>query len=369
MSVYLRKGRGWKYDFTLDGQRHTSTYFKTKTEAKRAEALRREELANPQLIQVMEEAETPTDMAFLELINRRLDYVRSYHSHRHYQEYVYLARRWVKRWKDLSCSQITRQVVENFILARGRVSAQTANKEIRALRATFNWGKKRQLVVQNPLDGLSFLPTTHKIPYVPTPQEIEKVIAAADPDTQDYLCTIRDTLGRISEINALRWDDVNLERKYLVLYTRKRKGGHLTPRKVPMTDRLFQTLARRAEEMDKSIPWVFWHTYTSSKTGERITGPFNDRKKFMRTLCQKAGVRYFRFHALRHSGASVLESLNVPISSIQRILGHTNRMTTEIYLHSLGQTEREAMAVFERAGADSHPNPHPTSKDGLSPWT
>ncbi|EMG37178.1 site-specific recombinase XerC [Desulfocurvibacter africanus PCS] len=87
--------------------------------------------------------------------------------------------------------------------------------------------------------------------------------------------------------------------------------------------------------------------YLSSKTGVLAVGPYQDRKKIMRTLCSKAEVPYFRYHALRHSGASVLEQANVPIGSIQRILGHENRSTTEIYMHSLGDSEREAMRVFE----------------------
>ncbi len=37
MSVYFIKGKGWRYDFILKGTRHTSTWFKTKTEAKQAE--------------------------------------------------------------------------------------------------------------------------------------------------------------------------------------------------------------------------------------------------------------------------------------------------------------------------------------------
>ena len=79
----------------------------------------------------------------------------------------------------------------------------------------------------------------------------------------------------------------------------------------------------------------------------------------MTTLCQKAGVRYFRFHALRHFGASMLDQARIPISSIQRILGHENRSTTEIYLHSIGESEREAMKVFDReideiSHTDSH---------------
>ena len=87
---------------------------------------------------------------------------------------------------------------------------------------------------------------------------------------------------------------------------------------------------------DKSIPWVFWHRYWDRKDSGWAVGPYKESKRIMKTLCEKAGVRYFRYHAFRHFGASLLEQANVPIGSIQRLLGHENRATTEIYLHSIG---------------------------------
>lgn len=45
--------------------------------------------------------------------------------------------------------------------------------------------------------------------------------------------------------------------------------------------------------------------------------------------------------------ASILDDLGVPIGAIQRILGHQNRQTTEIYLHSIGEAERAAMNKLE----------------------
>ena len=51
------------------------------------------------------------------------------------------------------------------------------------------------------------------------------MVALAAPDTQDYLWTVRDTLARVRAVNRLTWDNVNLEQRYVVLYTRKKRGG------------------------------------------------------------------------------------------------------------------------------------------------
>ena len=171
-------------------------------------------------------------------------------------------------------------------------------------------------------------------------------------------------MGRMSEINRLTWQDVNFNKRYVILYTRKKKGGHLTPRKIAMSEKLFEVLSSRHESRDKNIPWVFWHRYWSRKKGKWVEGPYRERKRFMKTLCKKAGVKYFRFHALRHFSASLLEQSNVPIGSIQRILGHEHRTTTEIYLHSIGESKRDAMKVLNDGFKEfSHTDPH-TSKKG-----
>ena len=114
-----------------------------------------------------------------------------------------------------------------------------------------------------------------------------------------------------------------------ILYTRKKRGGNLSPRKVAMTNKVFEILSRRNAERKSDIPWVFWHrNYYDPATGKREILPFGYRDSIMKTLCKRAKVRRFGFHALRHAGASIMDQNGVPIGSIQRILGHENRSTT-----------------------------------------
>lgn len=360
MSEYFIKGKGWRYDFTLKGIRYTGAWFKTRSEAKQAEAARKEEIKNPT------PEETQIGMGFLELVNRRLDHVQVYSSEGQYKDYTYMARKWAQKWGELNCQAISIDMLQAFIFERNKVSPYTANQELRYLKALFNFGIKRGWISSNPTQGIPFLPVEKRMKYIPPEEDVLKVIQAADPDTQDYLWTIKETLGRMGEINRLTWADVNLDERYVVLYTRKKRGGHLTPRKVPMTSRLYEILSRRWQTRYAEKPWVFWQRYWDRKKKEWVEGPYQDRKRIMRTLCQETGVRYFRFHALRHLGASILDQANVNLGSIQRILGHENRTTTEIYLHSIGEAEREAMKVFERVSKISHTNSHTEMKKELS---
>jgi len=354
MSVYSIKSKGWRYDFVLAGQRYTEAWFTTKRKAQAAEADKRKEINEPP----PGEIKPPTDMGFLELVNKRLDHLRSYNSMAYYDDCRYRCKPWVELWGDLECREITQDMIRSSIVKRSRVSAFTANRDLVILRSLFNFGKGEGWIEVNPTARIKRLRVEKKLKYLPPLEDIFKVIAVADADSQDYLWTIRETMARVSEVNRLCWDDVDLEGRCVTLSTRKKKGGDLTPRRVPMTDHLFKILFRRYAQRNRQMPWVFWHTYRSTKTAETCRGPYGRRKRLMEGLCRKAGVRHFSFHALRHSGASLMENANVPIGAIQRILGHERRSTTEIYLQSIGDSERQAMATFEEASRKSHTDSH-----------
>jgi len=88
-----------------------------------------------------------------------------------------------------------------------------------------------------------------------------------------------------------------------------------------MTGKLREVLFRRYQNRDAKKPWVSWRVYEDHKTAKKWLGPFNYRREILMSLCDKAKVRYFTFHAIRHAGASLMDRNNAPIGAIQKTPG------------------------------------------------
>ena len=117
----------------------------------------------------------PTDMAFLDLVNRRLDHVKAYNSGRHYTNHVYYARKWVKDWEQLKCGEISTPTIESYLLKTAdEISPYTANKELRCLRALFNFGfePQRGWLTKNPTKGIKFFTVEKKAKHVPSKEDV-----------------------------------------------------------------------------------------------------------------------------------------------------------------------------------------------------
>jgi hypothetical protein len=59
-------------------------------------------------------------------------------------------------------------MIKKFVLERKKVSPQTANKEIRYLKATFNYGIKKSFISNNPVVGIEFFSIEKRFKYVPS---------------------------------------------------------------------------------------------------------------------------------------------------------------------------------------------------------
>jgi integrase len=59
-------------------------------------------------------------------------------------------------------------------------------------------------------------------------------------------------------------------------------------------------------------------------------------------LLEEAGLPHIRFHDLRHSAATILLSMGVPMKVVQELLGHSDYyITANVYSHVLPSMQQE----------------------------
>ena len=102
-----------------------------------------------------------------------------------------------------------------------------------------------------------------------------------------------------------------------------------------MTEELFQALTTLYLKGE--------YVFTNEKTMDK----YDDKKKMLIGLCQRAKVKRFTFHSIRHYSASILANKGVPLPDIQELLGHENLLTTAIYIQSLVGSKSKSIHLLD----------------------
>lgn len=219
--------------------------------------------------------------------------------------------------------------------------AKVANRHLKDLKALYNWGFGHDLIKTNPCKTIEPFAEEKSVKYVPPAEDIDKVLMAADQDDMDLLIVLYHTGGRIGEIFRLTWGDVNFEKRWIRLWTRKRRRGELQEDRLAMSDKLYHVLRRRWDARDKGLNHVF-----TNIRGTVLT--YQSKRNLMRRLCQKAGVKEFGFHAIRHHVASIIaDSGKATLGQIQKFLRHRRPSTTEGYLHEVSRDLTEIADLLD----------------------
>lgn len=327
MSLWFdKRRRDWRYRFEVDKKIYAGSGFRTKAEARAAREERRKEIKSS--------LKETTPIAFSQVATEYLKWAERRFATKTFQYKKTVFRNFIEHSDDLEFNEITSLTLHNYLVTRP--TNHNYNVHRKELCALFSWAAKHLgLSMASPCAHLDKLPESQKRKSIPTQEEFARILAASHPDEKPLLIILTHTLARIDEILRLKWEDVNFERMTVTLWTRKRKDGNWEPRYIPMNDTLLATLKplwNRREQND----WVFFN----KKEGTR----YNRRPKMMRAICQRAGVRPFGFHSIRHYTATYLhDALKVPTGVIGGLLGHKEKRTTEIYLHSVEESARAAM--------------------------
>jgi hypothetical protein len=165
--------------------------------------------------------------------------------------------------------------------------------------------------------------------------DASELAARAREDLQDAeLYRVAAYTGlRLGELLALRWADVNLADRRLVVHRAfsdriegPTKGWQA--RFLPIADPAAEAFARLAERDEFLGPddYVFCSRFGRPLDGSAL------RRRFKRAAAA-AGLRVLRFHALRHGAGSMVARQADP-RWVQGFLGHSKLTTTERYLHA-----------------------------------
>src|ERR1035438_4738406 len=242
MSCYFRKlskGLKWFYKFSFDGHTiRSKCIFHSKAEAKRAE--------NDKYIELDEKRRFPElkqDIKLSELIEARLEEIRTRKSRAYHEANEIYLDRLLKALGDVWFSDITRLNINNLLLntaqdfqLRGKGN-YTPNAMLRVYKALFNFSILHfDLPDKNPCKGIKFLSIDKRLKYIPSDKEIDDLKAKCDEGQVLLIDFITQTGARIGE--ALRFTGNDILEDSIVLYRRKSKNSNLTPRKIRSEKRL-----------------------------------------------------------------------------------------------------------------------------------
>ncbi len=247
---------------------------------------------------------------------------------RHYPTFKVNSNRLLEHFRGRMLHEIGPAQVEDYLASRlaSGISRATANRERALLSGIFSFAIRRgHFTGDNPCRKVKPFPESPGRDRYLSPQEAEALLACASEHLRPILIAALHTGGRLSEILALRWSDLDFVNGIVYFDRSSTKSGK--QREVPMTSELARVLQEwrgRRQRIGHSREHVFtWR-------GRRIRGV---RRSFMRAR-EAAGLGpEVGFHTLRHTFASWFVINGGDLVRLQQFLGHSTLALTQRYAH------------------------------------
>ena len=229
-------------------------------------------------------------------------------------------------------------------MADAGLSPRTAEYALATIRQVFNYAKRNGLFKgDNPVSSVKIPRADNKRLRFLTLTEARELLKALRARNKTLYSMVLLSLHsglRAGEILALRWADVDFERKTLTL--KDTKSGR--------TRMAFLTAdgLSMLKERDRKSPEDFVFPGRGGKMLAEISRIFN---KVMDNLGFNEGITDRRqkvvFHTLRHTYASWLVEQGVDLYTVKELMGHCTIGVTERYAHIANGTLLNAVRTLE----------------------
>jgi integrase len=235
---------------------------------------------------------------------------------------------------DFAIGKITKGAIRQYRQERHRqktLTETTVNRDIECLRHLLYWSVDEGLLPANPIARIRLERERRKKKPVLSVDEETLLLSAASSHLSQIVTVALDTGMRRGEILHQTWEDVDFPRRLLYVTHSKTPEGEA--REIPLTERVHTLFS----SMKKDSGLIF--TFDGK--------PIFSLKTAWKTAIRKAGIRYIRFHYLRHTFNTRLLELSVPREVRMALLGHTFGDTHESYEHVELPLKREAIRKLE----------------------
>ncbi len=220
------------------------------------------------------------------------------------------------------------------------MTASTAARRLSALRQFFKFLVQENIRKDDPAALLDAPKRARPLPKLLSESEVGRLLAEArhlrdDPAESARLTALLEILYatglRVSELVGLRWPPFGDDARFLVI-----RGKGSKERLVPLSEPARQAIEdyagwRRDFIAGNTSPWLF---PSRGESGHLTRQRFG---QLLKDLAVQAGIDPAKVspHVLRHAFASHLLAHGADLRAVQKMLGHADISTTQIYTHVL----------------------------------
>lgn len=248
------------------------------------------------------------------------------------------------------------------------LSSSTISKVHKLLVSAYKKAVQLRMIGQNPMDTVDPVKVRTKEMSVFTWKEIGRIFRAIKKydsykfnNSQRYnyrllFMMLLETGCRVGELLALRWEDINFQKREIHIHSTKARDGQefndpktaAGNRHVPIIfDKLLAMLKeyRKKDDIIKMTGYVF-----ENKSG----GAISYQRVFLtwQRVCEMTGIDK-NIHTFRHTAATYLLERGVPVAEVSRILGHADAtITYKMYVHSIPNYNQKIIEQFKRKKDD-----------------